>query len=162
MILSLNLRYDGPTRPARSPLVGYYFEAVIPMAKTPPHATGLHSARASETRSPISCCAARILSAEARRRPRTSLSFDSYALLHLAAQVLYEGGLDGLLRSFSKPFIGTAPPDCRFSLFSPSPATSSPLAVWAEEIGSAFIAWLTSPPRCLFIIKRLPAKVTGK
>jgi hypothetical protein len=128
------------------------------MAKTPPHATGLHSARASETRSPISCCAARILSAEARRRPRTSLSFDSYALLHLAAQVLYEGGLDGLLRSFSKPFIGTAPPDCRFSLFSPSPATSSPLAVWAEEIGSAFIAWLTSPPRCLFIIKRLAGK----
>jgi hypothetical protein len=44
------------------------------MAKTPPHATGLHSARASETRSPISCCAARILSAEARRRPRTSLA----------------------------------------------------------------------------------------
>src|SRR5437588_13088674 len=68
----------------------HYFEAVIPKARTPPHATGLHSARAPATRSPISRCADRILSAEARRRPRTSLSFDSLQLTRLVGS-LYHG-----------------------------------------------------------------------
>ena len=54
-----------------------------PQSKTPPHTTGLRSAEAQATRSPISRCADRILSAEARRKPRTSLSFDSIQISHL-------------------------------------------------------------------------------
>ena len=54
-----------------------------PEGKTPAHATRLHSARAEAARSPMSRCADRILSAEARRRPRASLSFYSIQITHL-------------------------------------------------------------------------------
>src|SRR5437867_3589366 len=47
----------------------------------------------------------RIVAALNRHRRAIGVSACIYALLHLAAHVVYEGGLDGLLRSFSKPFI---------------------------------------------------------
>ncbi len=52
----------------------------------------------------------RIVAALNRHRRAVGVSACIYALLHLAAHVVYEGGSDGLLRSFSKPFIwyGTA------------------------------------------------------
>ena len=64
-------------------------QALIPKAKAPPHATGLHSPSAPATRSPFSRCADRILSAEARRRPRTSLSFDSTQIIHLVGSICH-------------------------------------------------------------------------
>ncbi len=46
----------------------------------------------------------RIVAALNRHRRAIGVSACIYALLHLAAHVVYESGLDGLLRSFSKPF----------------------------------------------------------
>src|SRR5436309_14692197 len=47
----------------------------------------------------------RIVAALNRHRRAIGVSACIYARLHLDAHVVYEGGLDGLLRSFSKPFI---------------------------------------------------------
>src|SRR5205814_8830735 len=54
-----------------------------PDGKSPAHATGLHSARSEAPRSPMSRFADRIFSTEARRRPRSSLSFYSIHITHL-------------------------------------------------------------------------------
>jgi sulfoxide reductase heme-binding subunit YedZ len=46
-----------------------------------------------------------IVSALNRHRRMIGVTACIYGLLHFTSHVLYEGGLDGLLRSFSKPFI---------------------------------------------------------
>src|SRR6266496_2045264 len=48
---------------------------------------------------------ARIVNALNRHRRAIGVSACVYGLLHFALHVLYEGGLDGLARSLSKPFI---------------------------------------------------------
>jgi sulfoxide reductase heme-binding subunit YedZ len=47
----------------------------------------------------------RIVSALNRHRRMIGVTACIYGLLHFACHILYEGGLVGLLRSFSKPFI---------------------------------------------------------
>jgi sulfoxide reductase heme-binding subunit YedZ len=46
-----------------------------------------------------------IIAALNRHRRTIGVSACVYAVLHFAAHILYEGGWDGLVRSFSKPFI---------------------------------------------------------
>jgi len=46
-----------------------------------------------------------IIAALNRHRRAIGVSACVYGLLHFAAHILYEGGWDGLVRSFSKPFI---------------------------------------------------------
>src|SRR6266571_570630 len=48
---------------------------------------------------------ARIVNALNRHRRAIGVSACVYGLLHFGLHVLYEGGLDGLARSLSKPFI---------------------------------------------------------
>jgi sulfoxide reductase heme-binding subunit YedZ len=47
----------------------------------------------------------RVVGALNRHRRAVGVSACAYGLLHFGFHVLYEGGLDGLLRSLSKPFI---------------------------------------------------------